>query len=611
MKKIRILFLILILALVFFIQNALFSDFILDDEAAEKEDKVQKPVYKEEKLSRYTARNIRVEVMPEIKGAVKITWDLHKDSGDDYIVGRSTVITDSANKALQSLSIRVVPAGAKTEVIDSNLKPGAYFYCILARSKIMNKEIELYAGQNYTINPAVIEQDVFQKSENVLPQQVSLIYTRAINKNQVRVSWRGVEAQGTIYEIYRDKNPLDTPGKIRRAKKIQTIVDGRESYTDSGFDESGTYYYAVTTRDLYGNEDLNLIPDQSYSTTGVYISLAQPEPVSSISAGPVDQGIEVRWNKTSTDISEYLIYRYTGAISDSERLSLAAYIGSVPANTNNFIDKNPASGNYYYAVLTKFLDGMVLNDLVKGDNYTTEPVLYNTGKIIELLSISAETYANGIEIKWQMTGSSGNRTYSVFRNESSIKNTDDLNSSDRIATVDIYDLNYFDGEISAGSYYYAVVPDSANNSEIEIKTGVNATAEAVIIEPGRKKIPEKRAVGKIPSIIPEKKIHDTAKPSNVDSIIRKYFISGRYKYTGKELRKILKSSNNQHEKAKAKLYIGRCYVELKAYKSALRYFILRDVNKYFPEEAEFWKVFSLDKIRDKKENLIIKDYNNY
>ncbi|MFH0975829.1 MAG: hypothetical protein V1874_08610 [Spirochaetota bacterium] len=616
MKKFRnIISIILPVILIITIQTRdLFPDFILDEE--EKPAEERKPAGEKEKYSKYIAKNIRTEIIPDIKGAVRITWDFHKESDDDYIVGRSMIVPDTVEKALKAVSIKLVPSGAKGDVIDSNLKAGAYYYCILAKSRIMDKAIELHAGQNYTIIPAIIEAEPVRETLKSLPQQISLIYARIVNNSQVRITWRGIETRGIVYTVYRGNAALDSPSKLAQAEKLGVITDSKESFIDNKITKSGTYFYAITTKDITGGEDLNLIPDQSFTITGIFVSLEIPSPVNYIFAVPTDNGVRISWNKTSSGVAEYLVYRYSNTISDSDRISLASFLGKVPANDTVYFDRNPGEGNFYYAVLTRFLNGKVLNDLVKGENYTVDPVVI--GSEIKIVSLDAGSFANNIELTWKISGNLGTKNYKIFRKKSAITSPDDLEDAEIAAYVNIYDSKYIDKNLGTGRYYYAIVPKSVDSSkDFSLASGINVT-EAVIEKKSQAIInselpqqikPEAKAT--LPTIIPqqvlpEKKYPVKTSASKIDSILQDYFFTGKYYYALVELHNYIKKTDNRNDTAKAKFFIGRTLIELNNYEEAVKYLILKDVNEQYPKAAKFWREYAISKISDDG-NYIIND----
>ncbi|NMB65262.1 MAG: hypothetical protein GYA16_10395, partial [Spirochaetes bacterium] len=108
----------------------------------------------------HIARNIRAELINEVEGAVKITFSIDPDAKNDFLIGRTTTVPSSAEVALQAATVKVVLAGAEPVAIDSNLPPGQYYYVILARDKILEKDISLYPDVNYTSAPIVIKKKI-------------------------------------------------------------------------------------------------------------------------------------------------------------------------------------------------------------------------------------------------------------------------------------------------------------------------------------------------------------------------------------------------------------------------------------------------------------------
>jgi fibronectin type 3 domain-containing protein len=612
-----ILFVLFIVTILY--NNKLFSDFIIEEE--EKEEKAEKSVPRiletVKELPDHIAKNIKAEPVLDIKGAIRISWDFQKESNDDYIVGRSMEVPDTMDKVLKAIPVKVVPAGAKPEVIDSNLKPGTYYYCIAAKSKIIDRDIALYANQNYTLSPVVLEADSTPVSKKILPQQISLIYARILNNARVRITWRGIEDRGIIYTIYRSTSILDSPEKFAQAEKVKEIIDGRESFVDSNIIKGGTYYYAVTTKDAAGKEDLNLQPEQSYTVSGIAITLEVPAPVSKISAVPVDYSVKISWNKTSPGVSEYLIYRYSNAISDSDRLGLSTFLGRSPEDTTVYYDKSPEAGHYYYAVLTKLQNGKVLNDLIKGENYTPEPVVL--GRQILLQSFISQVYGRDIELTWIVVGNLGNKNYTILRKTGSIRNVSDLQGADLVAHISIFDNRYIDKNLTDGSYYYAIVPDPIDDKKkLSMEEGINVTGKTTVIskviaetqipvKKTREILPAKKPVlplvEKSSPVIVEKKEVQKNVFSGVDAILQAHFFKGSYKNTVAELEYYIKNSANEFETAKAKLFIGRSYIELKMYEEAVSFLAQKDVNQKFPADTKFWMDFALIKIKNGENNI--------
>lgn len=591
--------LIMIFILLFSFDGTLKSQFLVDGEEVKKaeEEREKEIERRDNRLPGDAARNIKAELIADIKGAVRITWDMHQEATGDYMVGRSTEVPDTMEKALKAVSVKIIPAGAPRVVIDAKLATGAYYYCILSRKKIMDRDVELYPDMNYTVNPVVIENERLEP-ENNSPQQVSLIYARVMNQRNVLLTWRGVDIPGILYTIYRSKVPLDSPQKVLNADKLYIISDGRESYVDKDIFRSQTYYYAVTTKDVEGKEDLNLIPDQSYTGKGVYINLGSNDPVTGIDAKPLESGsVNIVWENTSTGVTEYMVYRYSQPISDEKRLAMAVFAGRISGDKNSYIDENPGSGKIYYAVLSMMGDGKLNNQLVRGSNFTTEPV--SLDEQVKMKSFMADLVGKDIHLEWRSTGSAGSRNYKIVRSNAVIKSISDISGTSVIASVDIFDQSFIDQNLQPGTYYYAIIPESVDK-EYELINGVNVLNEGIaVIE----KVQGKKESKIVKEPLIEKRFEKgtaevTPEVSGADAIIRNNFYNDKFEITISELKKIVKSSDNKYEIAKARLYIGRSLIELKKYRKAVDYLILTDVKESFPKESEFWKDFALYRIHN-------------
>ncbi|HSV95848.1 MAG TPA: hypothetical protein VLM75_02810 [Spirochaetota bacterium] len=468
--------------------------FLLDKEAPARVEKTEPvaPARAGSEFPPHIATNIKAQPVAGVRGAIRISWDADPTAPNDFIVGRSMEIPDTAGKAVAARSIKIVPAAPGSSVIDTNLPPGRYYYVVLAREKVMSHDVEVYPDVNYTVNPVVMERDEPISTRPVLPDQVALIHAQAINQTHVALSWKGVSGQGITYTVYRGTQPLSTPERLKSADSVATITDGRESYTDRGIQATGNYYYAVTTRDIAGNEDFQLTPDQSYMTKGVYVAFISEATVSGLKAIPGDDGsIRLTWKGVGSGSVEYLVYRYNRPITDVQRLALATQLGVVRAGVEEYIDNNPGRDVHYYAVFVRFQDSSIENTIKQGQNCTIDPVAA--------------------------------RRKAVAQKE-----------------------------------------------------------PPVIIAPPAKK--------EIARPIP-------VETGTVDAILRETFFKEKYSASAKKLGDVVRTSDNETEVAKARLFIGRSLVEMRQYRKAIDYFLMPDVKKHFSREAKFWSEYAISRTR--------------
>lgn len=605
MKKyyiIRLGLQIFIILLFAFTEVTVMSQFLDLDVERQPEKETQKIEQKKErKLPIYIARNIKAQRIPEIAGAVKITWEADPAFDDEFIVGRSLEVPHFAERALNAKSIKVVPAGSEMSAIDSNLPPGNYYYVVLAKQKVQERDVELLPNVNYTTVPVVIEKEQLSVPKIKLPEQVTLIHAMVINRNQVLITWKGTQQAGIVYNIYRGNEALNSPSKVRNADLIAKLPSNKTSYLDTSITKTGNYYYAVTTKDIEGNEDLQLIPDQSYTVNGVFVAMESQYLVGGISAKTYAQKfVKIVWNeKVPNQKGKYLIYRDSKPISNSEKLAMSELIGSTTIGRNEFIDESPLEGDNYYAVLGKLEDGTIDNVLVAKENYTDEPV--RVGTYIHPISIRAMVQEDKVIVQWSVKGKLGEREFNIARLENQVKRVDDIKSDKFIASVDINSKRFIDSPPS-GKYYYALVPKEKSLwDSYEIVEGMNITDEPVnVMESKKEQMPiiaktEKKELEEN-LLKEEKKIQS----EDIDAIIRDTFFQGKYNTAIRKLNLLIKEGLEEKDVAKARLFIGRSYIEKGMYRKSLEYLLRKEVKEHYPDEAKFWSSFAISKLNGRR-----------
>ncbi|HNV48868.1 MAG TPA: hypothetical protein PKJ16_17625 [Spirochaetota bacterium] len=547
------------------------------------------------RLPQSVARNIRAEVLRNVKGAVKITWAVHPESDDDFIVGRSTDMVDTPQRALKARSVKLVPAGADSAVVDSNLRPGKYYYVIVSRDRVQEKDIKLYPDVNYTTVPVVIDEGgaYVPADGSRYPDKVTLIHAMLVNRSQVLLTWKGVDGASVVYTVYRGSGPLNSPEKIRAAERLATVSDGSERFIDRAINRSGDYYYAVTTRDSAGNEDLQLVPYQSYTANGLYVDLKSLSPVSGIQAELYgDRAVRIMWSGSGSSISGYRVYRSNEPINSRERLSRARLVGDSTMHRTELFDRNLRNGSYYYAVLPLLGDGTTDTTLVERVNFTIDPVRIGTAARLALKSIRARTAGSGITVSWSVSGAPGTEKYILVRSTERLVSAADLEGGTFLRNVDISRGSYPDENPPVGRLYYALVPENyASIKGFRLVSGRNVTAQPVSITG------DDRDRDRAGTVTEESEDEYDATAQSVDRVLKKYFYPGKYQLALQHLKPIAKKSESAFERAKAKLYIGRTLIEMRKYNRALDYLLVRDVKKYFPEDSEFWSKYAIQRVR--------------
>ncbi|MCP4135500.1 MAG: hypothetical protein GY754_31315 [bacterium] len=488
-KKNIAAFLVLIMA--FFMvwgTNSLFPDFILDDEEDEDiEEVVEDEKKKEGALPIYIGYDIKAEKVKYIENAVKISWSVNTNYDDDFMIGRSIQIIDTQARALAAKSIGIMHARSKNFIVDTNLKPGKYYYVIVAKDKIAARDVELYRDVNYSSFPIIIEPP---KEE----ETVTMIFAKKAGKQKILLTWNKVANKKYEYAIYRSTEMISSKPQFQKAAKI-TIVSNKDHFIDDSIDKGKRYFYAVMIEDTGGKRELLFKPNDNYTTEGVTLSVEA---------------------EVGADIS------------------------------------------------------------------------------FRMLSIEAKKEAKNVVITWTYTGKPQFNFFGLYRVEQHLKKFKDVRDKYIVREVNILKGKYVDTNPPPGNFYYGLMPYGKDyNDEYDILPGVHVTestvagekkeAITVIKEKKRKKIKKKR----------KKRVYEL---KNIDKILKSTYYAGKYRWAIKELQDLAQNSDNKREAAKAKLFIGKSFVEIHQYRRAVRYLVLDDVMKHYPKEAIFWRDLAMGNI---------------
>jgi len=573
-----------VIALVFLTGfTGLYSEFLLDEADNDIEaESVEPDARKEGALPVYIAYNIKAQSLPNIKNAIKISWNVNPLYKGDFILGRAGEVIDTQERAMTAKSLRVVRARDTLSVIDSGLKPGRYYYVVLASEKVKSGDIELYRDVNYTSFPIMIDPPKPARTQ----EQVSMIFARNIGDQKVLVTWNLISAGDVSYAVYRSGASIDTKQRLREAKKIATVKN-EQQYIDDTIDSPGVYYFAVTAIDADGKENTLLIPDQNYTSFGIRVARKRNITVGNLKAVKVEGTVRLEWDApaklSGREIRAYEIYRLDRPIERAESLGMAEMIATVNPSENRYIDSELTEKKNFYAVLVKFTDNTVDVSLKKGENYTAYPV--SPGNLYQVTSVKASLKGRSVVITWNYSGNRGVRYFRLFKTRKKPERLRDIDERDIVEEVDIKKRSHrINREVEEGVFFgIAPFPDNENR-DMKIIAGVNIIRHPLSAGTDKHRVRRHSTVVK-------------GSTDAVDDVLKRTFFRGRYKQSLKELQNIVKTSDKENEIAKAKLFIGRTYIEMNDYSRALEYLVLKDVQKYYPRDALFWREFAVLRVR--------------
>ncbi len=578
---------LVLLQLLWASHGPIFTQYLIDNVSDENDpDEVKKIVEKENKkdgtLPPFIAYNIKAIKVPLMKDSIRISWSINPNYDDEFIVGRANEIIDTRERVLSSESVNVISSKSTNIHIDQGLKPGNYYYVIVAKDKIYGKDIELYRDINFTTIPVTIE------AVETSNESVTNISAKQVSESRVAVTWAKIPKPGFTYLVYRAPMIINSSERIRKAVKAGTVID-MDEFIDNIPGGNDPFYYAVITRSSDGIEKFEPVKDQNFTSDGIKPVKKTPLTVTGILSGLINPGeIEVKWKHggsvTDGEIGGFVIYRSKEMIDSINKLNSAVQVNSVPKNVFRIIDKAGPTGSYFYAVFAKTKDGVINLVFKKNENYSSTPVVI-TDKF-EILSITGTPGKNSIEISWIFSGLPENSEYRLYRTRNYPGDPSKIREGDFIKTVNLKDRIFVDNKPQKGRFYYGLLP-SLRDDEFKITKGVTVTRSPVSVGiPVKKR--EKTEKKEDPG--------DTIQSSTLDELINNTFFKGFYRETIKELKIVVNTADNEHDVAKAILFIGRSYIEMGEYSMALNYLIKKEVTKLYPNEARFWSEFAMIRV---------------
>jgi len=305
----------------------------------------------------------------------------------------------------------------------------------------------------------------------------------------------------------------------------------------------------------------------------------------------------IRWSKPDVVIQQFNIYRFTQPIENAQMLALSLKIGTVEPSKTEYIDENLKPGKYYYAVLAVLENGILDTTFKPNDNYTTKPA--EISEPVQITSIHASEKNGIVTITWNYKGLIEKKYFKLYRT-SEFPNTasDIVEKGFLVEIVDIAKKEFIDSNIQPGSYYYILVPENFEyDSNFKIVKGINCTEKKIHIDEKAGIIPDLQKEDTQEEKKATNKITTTPSQLQIRVLISDTFYRGKYESCITMLSAYIKNSNDERDIALANLFIGRSYIELKQYTQSLIYLMRRDVEKFYPKEAKFWREFALSKVQ--------------
>ena len=580
-----------------------------------------------------SARGLSVTMLAGEKNSVQITWDALPDVKDQFIVLRANYIQNTPDIALGSTPIKVVDADKIKVVLDRNLMPGRYYYCVIPKSKFDARNIQLFPGENFSTNPIVIQSE----SATGDSRTVAMLKAVTIDDRSVLLSWETIANFTGEYVLFRSRAPIDTADKLNLSEIIARVPATTTRYLDTSA-PSGRHFYAVACKTLDGILYSDLARGLNYTTDSIF--LGGTIGVRGIRALRSGNTVTITWRMSAdTSSRPFYLLRTETKPTGRETLAGSVLIDTVQSSAEKYVELNVLPGRYYYVLApANFRDDDDFS-LLAGVNVTDPPVTIPAKKVIKK-NTSAEA---DIQTPKKETTSENPRDplfdalVPITDIKKQVSDNDILSSLETVKPIEtikpapLKDEFGFDIEETTSTHKKVTepeingmqtdhnkmsnaipkkqttppldtieVPDTiSDNSENKTPAIAKQPDETEPVEETQQKQIKPNEIKK--TTPPVKKKEPATQNRNalkgIDSIINGSFAQGEYARAIKELKSLLRSNAANDDAAKAKLYLARSYIELGKYRDALPYLNGADVKRLYPRESNFWREYSIDRMR--------------
>ncbi len=506
----------------------------------------QRREYREKRYPQWLAYNIEARKSDELPSTVIITWEADQEFRGEFVVGRLNEIASTPDRALAASAVRIVPSRMRNVVVDGPLPAGRWYYVVISKRKLFQREIELYRGMNYTLKPVVITtRDVRER-----PLHVTEIRIRGSRGKGVRVEWNPVSDRGVGYALYRSKSVLEDPGAVRRAERV-AMITGRSYHIDRPPEDGAWYYAVLVVKD--GRQVPFLAPDENYTTSPHVVGQAVVKDeyrVMRLVGARDGENVILKWVYAGRRGDETaVIFRVAERPCRPEEIRPDQILARIPVTKREYLAEKAPAGRRWYGVLTRADTGKgcVLErgrNLVVVDSVPETPSsARDTINLQELLREEAARTGNGPGENVKPEKKKGQDTGAIPTKSGKSGDRDTINRKKEERTTIFFDRENI---------------------------------------PGEERVPSRRS----------QDFGSEPQERDLEKVVRRTFYRGKYEEALAALKEIARYSDNNKEVARSRLFMGRCHIEMKNYRKALE--VLADplIKEEYPREWKFWRDYA-------------------
>ncbi len=504
---------------------------------------------------------------------------------------------------------------------DKELTKKRYYYVALIDENGEESD-KVYWGENVIAFPSAkkggfLKVKLPETSLCDIPEGISI--EKQIGKKGYEISWSYDKNKKATFSIYGLFYPIETYKDLSSAVIIARGIRRNRYYYDGSyrcFAIIPHYDGKVCKRVVFGeNSDCylkdieRLIKGEKFSgkekkeVKQGYISnlssLLGDNIVYNISFKKLSgSNIVLSWDFYSQSKVSDIVFKIFRSDRVIDTYKKAEFLGEVPFNVRTFIAPNARFG-YWYLVLP-FKEDRLLSKIMPYVNMQKyeksfvekEDFVIDDGKSFGVKGLRAIYLGEGkgVFLSWRFSNHQRNRFFKVYRFSSPVYSAKQIKVP--IATTD---KNFFlDRTGKPGNWYYvSLVVAGKEYKKIDFYNNINVA----ISYSGDEGFGVSSKIKKKEKNVWKMDINIRDMEDELNGILKRFYYAKRYKEAKRRILSFISEKNVKGKvRAKAKLFLGRCYYYLGEYKKALLFLKDREVRRYYRELSRVWILRVLDRL---------------
>lgn len=290
----------------------------------------------------------------------------------------------------------------------------------------------------------------------------------------VQISWNINKANKTPIYVARYVRPIESRDLILDAELASSppLKPGDTSFLDYNLPDGAYYYAVVTSYEMSAPKRLKLTAKSNYTSTPSIIYrkeekkeiLQQKFAVQGIYAVNAKRGVKLGWEPIASPHIQYNIYKSYQVPDRPAVLQLSRKLATLKSDQLSYLDTDAVVDRVAYYIITvsdtrddKEHIVLKVNQTFLQHTYQENNISIDRSRLIPGALSATLQSANSIKIMW-VDPTEQIPELAIYRSRRPILSIDALRNATLVGRVPYGRNHFIDTNLSAGIYYYAVLP---------------------------------------------------------------------------------------------------------------------------------------------------------